>query len=543
MLSAPLRIGLPGSPASMCVRPPAPRSSRVDRASLKAASAAAASHRTRSMSTVSTASSTWSPTSMVAAADSVSGRWVEDSVARACAKCEKPFTLTNRRHHCRVCGDIFCHACSRTRMVLATSPGEIPRRQRVCDPCATHAHSSAILYDAEEAALGPRDPSLYLTRLSETELVPGASISDDMLRASSDTHHSSSSQAGVVGGGLGHAGESSTAMMLASTAAFALAFWFLKAEVSASNPAVWILLVGFVKNLHELSTRLSGVSATAHKSAGSRVMAAPDADQVFKDMDDSAAEASSTTSSSVPGTPAKDPRYASIKLTPAVQDDLIASSSKAMDKVYELAMAPTEGKEWTPEVPSIEGLGIKIFSCDGKPSRFFKCEAEIPLSPDELFDEIHGKFETSSTWNVTSAENNVVTKLNETTDVVHVVSAPALGGMITSRDFVNVRTWRKQDGGYLIGSGTAGKSVVKAQKGIVRGENGPTGYLILPHESSPFKSRLVWILNVDIKGYFPSSVVRKGSISEVSCYIRNLRRYLANSGSHAPMEGKTSDVQ
>jgi hypothetical protein len=473
---------------------------------------------------------------MVNNQETVSGRWVEDSVARACAKCEKAFTLTNRRHHCRVCGDIFCHACSRTKMVLATNPGEIPRRQRVCDPCATHAHSSAILYDAEEAAID-RDNSLFSTGLSATELMTGASISEDMLRGSSTASRHS-----------GHvavhrtSGESSTFVMTASTVAFAVAFWFLKDEVSLSNPAIYILLAGFIKNVYELATRLSGSKNKAHVVPSHEH---EDVDQVFKGMDEAAGDDSaSTSSSSDPSSPAKDPRYTSVKIAPAQREELLSSSRKALDEVYELATASTETKEWTPETPTIEGLNIQIHSRDGKPARIIKCQAEISLSPDELFDELHGKFETSSTWNVTSAENNVVTQLDEFTDIVHLVSAPALNGMISSRDFVNTRTWRKQDGGYIFASVCAGKSVLKPQKGIVRGENGPTGFLILPHESSPFKSQLVWILNCDIKGYFPSSIIRKGSISEVSCFVRNLRRFLAaNAASSTSMEGKTSDVQ
>lgn len=497
--------------------------------------------RSRSMSSVSTASSTWSPTSMVNNQETVSGRWVEDSVVRACAKCEKVFTLTNRRHHCRVCGDIFCHACSRTKMVLATNPGEIPRRQRVCDPCATHAHSSAILYDAEEAAMD-RDNSLFSTGLSATELMTGASISEDMLRGSSGAMRHSSHFAHAA---HPHStAESSALVMTASTIAFAAAFWFLKDEVSLTNPAIYILLAGFIKNVYELATRLSSGKNKAYV-APSAVHAADDVDQVFKDMDEAGvADSASTASSSDPSSPAKDSRYASVKIAPAQREELLTSAHKALDTVYELATASTDDKEWTPETPSIEGLNIHIHSRDGKPARIFKCQAEIPLSPDELFDELHGKFETSSTWNVTSAENNVVTQLDEYTDIVQIVSAPALGGMITSRDFVNTRTWRKQDGGYIFASVSAGKNVLKPQKGIVRGENGPTGFLILPHESSPFKSQLVWILNCDIKGYFPSSIIRKGSISEVSCFVRNLRRYLAaNAASSAPMEGKTSDVQ
>jgi StAR-related lipid transfer protein 3 len=149
----------------------------------------------------------------------------------------------------------------------------------------------------------------------------------------------------------------------------------------------------------------------------------------------------------------------------------------------------------------------------------------VDLSPEELFDVLHGQFENSA-WNITVAENKIVQKLSDETDIVHVTSAPALGGMISSRDFVNTRTWRKKDGGYIIASNCAGKNLIKAEKGVTRGENGVTGFVILPHESSAFKCRFIWILNCDIKGYFPGSLIRKGSLSEQCCFVRNLRRHL-----------------
>ncbi|KAH7476862.1 Steroidogenic acute regulatory protein, mitochondrial [Phytophthora ramorum] len=491
----------------MCVRPPsAARSARAERAASKAAAAGGTrlSLRPRSCSNVSTASSSWSPTGMnVASRDTVSGRWVEDAAARSCAKCVRAFSLVNRRHHCRVCGEIFCHACSRTRMVLATNPGEIPRRQRVCDPCAAHAHSSAVLYEAEDTALGPRFRA-------KTEV---AAVTEELLLAK-EQH-----EAAAVRPLKKTQDSGSLSFLLASAVGFAAAFWFLKDEVSMSNPAIWILLAGFMKNVYEVATRIS-----AARQFTDGVTDLEDAEKVFSGMDlDASDDVAPTVSSEKP----KEDKYAGVKITAAQSDELIASSQRSLDKVLELANVDVAtDSAWTEEIATTEN--VTVHSRDGKPSRIYKCEGEIPLSPDELFDELYTNLETSNVWNVTAAESNVICKLDETTDLVHLTSAPALGGMISSRDFVNTRTWRRQDGGgYVIANSYAGKNVLKSQKGVTRGENGPTGWVILPHPTSPFKSRLIWILNMDIKGYFPSSVIRKGSISEVSCFVRNLRRYIA----------------
>lgn len=38
--------------------------------------------------------------------------WVSDADVRLCPGCAKSFGLSRRRHHCRLCGGIMCHACS-----------------------------------------------------------------------------------------------------------------------------------------------------------------------------------------------------------------------------------------------------------------------------------------------------------------------------------------------------------------------------------------------------------------------------------------------
>ena len=45
------------------------------------------------------------------------------------------FSLSKRRHHCRLCGDIFCDACSTHRTLLPLGGPEFEKPVRVCDEC------------------------------------------------------------------------------------------------------------------------------------------------------------------------------------------------------------------------------------------------------------------------------------------------------------------------------------------------------------------------------------------------------------------------
>ncbi|ORX50150.1 hypothetical protein DM01DRAFT_1308441 [Hesseltinella vesiculosa] len=38
--------------------------------------------------------------------------WMPDEQCKECYKCRKPFTMFRRRHHCRICGQIFCAKCA-----------------------------------------------------------------------------------------------------------------------------------------------------------------------------------------------------------------------------------------------------------------------------------------------------------------------------------------------------------------------------------------------------------------------------------------------
>ena len=57
---------------------------------------------------------------------------VPDKDRPACANCLTRFTVTRRRHHCRVCGEIFCNTCSAWRLQLSWSVGG---SSRACEAC------------------------------------------------------------------------------------------------------------------------------------------------------------------------------------------------------------------------------------------------------------------------------------------------------------------------------------------------------------------------------------------------------------------------
>lgn len=71
-------------------------------------------------------------------------RWVNDEQSQFCTNCNDQFTFLNRKHHCRACGKLLCHACACNWLLIpsdhrAVCPGkvdDVTNPQRCCHTCA-----------------------------------------------------------------------------------------------------------------------------------------------------------------------------------------------------------------------------------------------------------------------------------------------------------------------------------------------------------------------------------------------------------------------
>lgn len=57
--------------------------------------------------------------------------WLKDDEVMQCKQCQREFSISRRKHHCRNCGDIFCNSCSSNELALPSYPKPV----RVCDVC------------------------------------------------------------------------------------------------------------------------------------------------------------------------------------------------------------------------------------------------------------------------------------------------------------------------------------------------------------------------------------------------------------------------
>lgn len=59
--------------------------------------------------------------------------WVPDRLAQTCYKCHKEFSFLVRKHHCRICGNVFCKDCTK-KMVEGKFWG-FQKETKVCEYC------------------------------------------------------------------------------------------------------------------------------------------------------------------------------------------------------------------------------------------------------------------------------------------------------------------------------------------------------------------------------------------------------------------------
>ncbi|KAK9275469.1 hypothetical protein L1049_022736 [Liquidambar formosana] len=65
--------------------------------------------------------------------------WMPDQSCRVCYECDSQFTIFNRRHHCRLCGRVFCAKCTANSIPASSDEPKTTRedgeRIRVCNYC------------------------------------------------------------------------------------------------------------------------------------------------------------------------------------------------------------------------------------------------------------------------------------------------------------------------------------------------------------------------------------------------------------------------
>ena len=121
------------------------------------------------------------------------------------------------------------------------------------------------------------------------------------------------------------------------------------------------------------------------------------------------------------------------------------------------------------------------------------------ISPKLLLEELFYKIEQVPTWNPTLVDCRTIQPIDEHTDISYQVCAEAGGGVVSTRDFVNIRHWGVVDGVFVSAGGSVKHPAMPPQPKMVRGENGPGCFAMRPVEGDPDLCLFQWLLDTDLK--------------------------------------------
>lgn len=101
--------------------------------------------------------------------------WMPDESCRVCYECDSPFTIFNRKHHCRLCGRVFCGRCTINSVPAHPDEPNTGRedgdRIKVCNYCFKQwkqqsATGSNVMQSSPRLTPTPSSSSLVSTQSS-----------------------------------------------------------------------------------------------------------------------------------------------------------------------------------------------------------------------------------------------------------------------------------------------------------------------------------------------------------------------------------------
>ncbi|XP_010186534.1 PREDICTED: stAR-related lipid transfer protein 3 isoform X2 [Mesitornis unicolor] len=154
----------------------------------------------------------------------------------------------------------------------------------------------------------------------------------------------------------------------------------------------------------------------------------------------------------------------------------------------------------------------------------FILKAFLQCSAETVYQEVILQPEKMILWNRTVAACQILQRVEDNTIVSYDVAAGAAGGVVSPRDFVNVRRIERRRDRYVSSGMSTTHSLKPPLSKYVRGENGPGGFIVLKCPSNPRLCTFIWILNTDLKGRLPRYLIHQSLAATMFEFAFHLRQ-------------------
>nr|XP_013224394.1 stAR-related lipid transfer protein 3 [Columba livia] len=156
----------------------------------------------------------------------------------------------------------------------------------------------------------------------------------------------------------------------------------------------------------------------------------------------------------------------------------------------------------------------------------FILKAFLQCSAETVYQEVILQPEKMILWNRTVAACQILQRVEDNTIISYDVAAGAAGGVVSPRDFVNVRRIERRRDRYVSSGMSTTHSLKPPLSKYVRGENGPGGFIVLKCPSNPRVCTFIWILNTDLKGRLPRYLIHQSLAATMFEFAFHLRQRL-----------------
>uniref|UniRef100_A0A674CB49 StAR-related lipid transfer protein 3 n=1 Tax=Salmo trutta TaxID=8032 RepID=A0A674CB49_SALTR len=153
---------------------------------------------------------------------------------------------------------------------------------------------------------------------------------------------------------------------------------------------------------------------------------------------------------------------------------------------------------------------------------FMQCTAEL------VYQEVILQPEKMAQWNKTVSGCQILQRVDDNTLVSYDISSGAAGGVVSARDFVNVRRVERKRDCYISAGMATDHDAKPPHSRYVRGENGPGGFVVLKSSSNPSVCTFIWVLNTDLKGRLPRYLIHQSLAATMFEFMAHLRQRITD---------------
>lgn len=212
------------------------------------------------------------------------------------------------------------------------------------------------------------------------------------------------------------------------------------------------------------------------------------------------------------------------KAVTAQEKEYVRQGREAMSVVEQIL---TQEENWKFERNNDKGDSVYTLEIPFH-GKTFILKALLQCPAELVYQEVILQPEKMVHWNKTVSVCQILQRVDDNTMVSYDVSAGAAGGVVSARDFVNVRRVERKRDCYLSAGMATEHEAKPACARYVRGENGPGGFVVLKSSSNPSVCTFIWVLNTDLKGRLPRYLIQSSLAATMFEFMSHLRQRMAD---------------